>query len=333
MPHKQKRNAHAPIGAAPDPLNTHPSSRHKKAKRSLPLLDQSSSIYTDEPTPKISSPRRGGGHASSSTSNDDDADGDVSNADGAEPDDESDEDEESDAFAPSDRAIEEHADQAGHVNGDIPHHESFIDRKPNDAFTAFQDKTEVANASITVGDSDDDVYNRVDLISDSEEDEPKVEHVEERNIIESEETDDLNNVPAKFEASDGWEGLELDDGLFLEDFPFFDEQYGRTDSNILDGELDLFQSASIVDEAPLPSPSSLSPRRVRFKEPLSQLSNDSDMDSDSRDINVLFSPDATPFVPSGGDLDMSDPCLDRKGDNGSLVGNSSGYESGLHDLI
>ena len=333
MPHKQKRNAHAPVGATQDPLNVHHTSRHKKAKRSPPRLDQSSSIYTNGPTPKISSPKRRGGHASSSTSNDGDADGDVSNADGAEPDDESDEDDESDAFAPSDRAIEEHADQAGHVNGDVPHHESSFDRKSSNASTAFQDKTEVVKASITVGDSDDDVYNRVDLISDSEEDEPKVEHVEERNIIESEETDGLNNVPANFEASDGWEGLELDDGLFLEDFPFFDEQYGRTDSTILDGELELFQSASIVDEAPLPSPSSSSPRRVRFKEPVSQLSNDSDMDSDSRDINVLFSPDATPIVSSGGDLDVSGPFLDHEGDNGSPVGNSSGYESGLHDLI
>lgn len=330
MPHKQELNAHAPVGASPDPLAIYHTSRHKKAKKNLPRLEQSSSIYTDGPTPKISSPKRGGGHASSSTSNDDDADGDVSNADGAEPDDESDEDEESDAFAPSDRAIEEHADQAGHVNGGIPHHEPNSDRKPSDISTTFQDKTEVVKASIAVGDSDDDVYNRVDMISDSEEYESKVEHVEERNIIESEETDGLNNVPTNLEASDGWEGLELDDGLSLEDFPFFDEQYGRTDSNILDGELEFFQSASIVDEAPMPSPSASSSRQVRFEEPVSQLSNDSDMDSDNRDINVLFSPDATPIVSSGGDLDMSGP---REGDDGSPVGNSSGYESGLHDSI
>ena len=333
MPHRQKRNARAPVGAAPNPLNIHHTSRHKKAKRSLPRSDQSSSIYTDGPTPKISSPKRGGGHGSSSTSNDDDADGDVSNADGAEPDDESDEDEESDAFAPSDRAVKEHADQAGHFNGDAPHHESNFDRKPSNTSTAFQDKTAVVEASITVDDSDDDVYNRVDLISDSEEDEPKVEHVEERNIIESEETYGLKDVPSNFEKSDEWEGLELDGGLFLEDFPFFDEQYSRTDSNILDGELELFQSASIVDEAPLPSPSSSSPRRVRFKEPISQLSNDSDMDSDSRDINDLFSPEATPIVSSGGDVDLSGPCLDHEGENVSPVGSSSGYESGLHDLI
>ena len=332
MPRRQKRNPGAPVGTAQHPLKLHHTSRHKKAKRSLPRLELSSSIYTDGPTPKTSSPKRGGGHASSSTSNDDDADGDISNADGAEPDDESDEDEESDAFAPSDRAIEKHADQAGHVNGDVPHHGSHSDRRPSDTSTAFQDETGVVKESTTVGDSDDDVYRRVDQISDSEEDEPKVEHMEERNIIESEETNGLNNVPASFEASDGWEGLELDDGLF-EDYPFFDEQYGRTDSNILDDELELFQSANIIDEAPLPSPSSSSPRRVRFKDPFSQSSTDSDMDSDSRYINVLFSPDATPTVPSGGNLDSSGPWLDHEGDNGSPVGNSSGYESGLRDLI
>ena len=326
MPHKQKQNAHARVGAAPDPLDIHYTSRHKKAKRSLPRIEQSSSIYKDGPTPKTSSPKRGGGHASSSTSNDDDADGDISNADGAEPDDDSDGDEESDAFAPSDRAIKEHADQAGHVNGDFPYQGSNFDRKSSDTSTAFQDKTAVVKASITVGESSDDVYNGVDQISDSEEDESKAEHGEERNAIESEETDGLNNVPAKFEASDGWEGLELEDGWFLEDLPFFDEQYGRTDSNILDGGPVLFQSASIFDEAPLPSPSSSSPRQVH-------VSNDSDMDSDSRYINILFSPDATPIVSSGGELDMSGSCLDHEGEKGSPVGNSSSDESGLHDLI
>ena len=327
MPHKRKRNAHAPVGADPDPLNSNHTSRHKKAKRSLPQSDHSSSIYTDAPTPRISSPRRGGGHASSGTSNDNDVEGDASNADGAEPDDESDEDEESDAFAPSDRAVEEHADQAGHVKGDVPRHESDFDKTPSNTSTNLQDKTEVVKASIAGGDSDDDVYNRVDMISDSEEDDPKVEHVEERNIIESEETKGINNVPADIEASDGWEGLEL------EDIPFFDQQYGRTGSSILDDELELFQSASIVDDVPLPSPSTPSPRRARFMEPFSQLSNESDIDSESRDIDFLFSPDAAPVVPSGADLDLSGPRLDLEGDNGSPSGISSGYDSGLHDLI
>ena len=333
MPHKFNHNAHGSSGAAPDQLDIDHASGHKKPKRNRPQLDQSSSNYTERPTSKSSSPKRGGGHTSRSTSSDDDADGDVSNADAAEPDDESDEDGEGDAFAPSDRAIEKHGDQAGHINGDVPGRESVFGGKQSHASTAFEAKSKTIKARITVGDSDDDVYNRVDLISDSEEDEPNVEQVEERNIIESEEADDLNTAPAKSEALDGWEGFELDDGLFLEDVPFFDEQYGRTDSNILDSELELFQSASIFDQFPLPSPPSPSPRRVRFKEPIPQLSNDSDLDSDNGDINVLFSPVSTSIVPSGEQLDLGGPYLDHGGDDGSSAGSSSGYESGLHDLI
>ena len=332
MPHKLNRNAHALIGATPDPLDIDHASGYKKSKRNLPQLDQSSNTYTERPTPKVSSPKYGGGQASRSASSDDDADGDVSSADAAEPDDESDEDGEGDAFAPSDRAIEEYGDQAGHINGEAPHCESVLDRRQSHSSAACEDRSKTIEANITVGDSDDDVYNHVDLISDSEEDEPNVEQVEERNIIESEEADDLETGPANLEASDEWEGFELEDGLFLEDIPFFDEQYGRTDSNILDSELGPFQSASIFDELPSPPPPSPSPRRVRFKEPISQLSNDSDMDSDHRDINVLFSPVATPIVPPSGDLDMADPCLDEEGDDGCSVGSSSGYESGLHKL-
>ena len=333
MPHKSNRRAHAPIGAVPDPLEIDHTPGQRKSKRNRPRLDQSSDIYTERPTPENASPRRGGGHTSRSVSIDDDADGDVSNADAAEPDDESDEDGEGDAFAPSDRAMEEYGDQAGHSNGERSDRESTFDRKQGKGSNPCKDKTKNSKTRLTAGDSDDDVYNRVDLISDSEEDEPNVEELEERNIIESEEAADLNAAPASFEASDGWEGFELDDGLFLEDVPFFDEQYGRTDSNILDSELGLFQSASIFDEMPSPLPLSPSHRQVRFKEPISQLSNDSDMDSDNGDINVLFDPTATPVVRSGGDMDLGGSYLDHEGDDGSSVGSSSGYESGLHDLI
>lgn len=319
MSRKWNRNSHAPTGAVPNPLEIDHASGHKKSKRNQPRLDQSSNTRTETPTPKDSSSKRGGEHASHSASSGDDADGDVSNADAAEPDEESDEDGKGDAFAPSGRAIEGHGDQAGRMNEEgVPDHESGFKSNPK--------------AGLIMRDSDDDVYNRVDLISDSEEDEPNVEKLEERNIIESEEAYDVNTTPPSFETSDGWEGFELEDGLFLDDVPFFDEQYGRTDSNILDSEMELFQSASIFDGFPSPTPPSPSPRRVRFKEPISQLSNDSDMDSDNGDINVLFHPVAIPTVPSGKDIDFGDPELDYEDDEGSSVGSSSGYESGLHDL-
>lgn len=330
MSRKSNRNAHAPVGAAPNPLEIDHASGHKKSKRNRPRLDHSSNTYTDTPIPQTSSPKRGGEHVSRSAPNDDDADGGLSNADAAETDEESDEDaEEDDAVAPSGRAIEKHGDQAGRISEDVPL--NLVGQKSHEPCNVMGPNKTIEARPI-LHDSDDDVYNRVDLISDSEEDEPNVEQLEERNIIESEEADDLRTMPAYLEASDGWEGFELEDGLCLEDVPFFDQRYGRNDSNILDSEMELFQSMKIFDEFNSPQPPSPSPRRVRFKEPISQPSNDSDMDSDNGDINVLFSPVATLNVPSGGNLDLGGPYLDYK-DDGSSVGSSSGYESGLHDLI
>lgn len=332
MSRKSNRNTHAPIGAAPNPLEIDYASGHKKSKRNQPRLDQSSNAYTERTTPSSSSPKRGGENASRSTSRDDDADGDVSNADAAEPDEESDEDGEGDVFAPSGRAIEEYGDQTGRINEDDSDREPTLEGDKSHGPTPLKSKTEIAKARVALRDSDDDFYNRVDLISDSDEDEPNVEQLEEANIIESEEADDLNTAPAYLEASDQWERFELEHGLFLEDVPFFDERYGHTDSNIFDSEMELFQSASIFDGFPSPPPLSPSPRRVRFKEPISRPSNDSDVDSDNGDINVLFSPVATPTVPPGG-LDSGGPHVDHEDDDGGSVGSSSGYESELHDLI
>ena len=319
MPHKLYRNAHAPMGAASDLPRSDHTSGHKKKR------NQSSDTHTERPATDNPSSERIGGNAARIPSSDDDADGDISNADAADPDDESDEDGEGDAFAPSDRANGENGDQAGHISGDPFHGEASFDLKQSLDTRASKGQTLITQAKLTVGDSDDDIYNGVDLISDSEEDEPNVEKLEEKNIIESEEADGLITGPPNFETSDIWEGFELDD-MALEDIPFFDEQYGRTDSSIFDTDMQLFQPAYIIDEFPSPPAPSPSPRRVRFKEPIS---NDSDVDSDHRDINVLFSP----VVPSGGDLDLGGPYLDHECDDATSVGSASGYESGLRDTL
>lgn len=333
MSRKSNRNALAPIGAASNPLHIDHSPGHKKSKRNQPRPDQSSNTYTESPSPKGSSPKLEGAHVSRSTSSGDDADGDVSNADVAEPDEDSDEDGEGDAFAPS-GPIEEHGDQAGRINHDSSDRESALEGKSSHCPTAFMGKTKSIEARLTLRDSDDDVYNRVDLISDSDEDEPNVEQLEERNIIESEEAEVPKIAPAHLEAFDGWEGFELEDGLLLEDVPFFDERYGPTDSNILDSEMELFQSASIFDGFPSPPEPSPSPtRRVRFKEPIAQLSNDSDMDSDNGDMSVLFSSAVTPFLPSGRDTDLDGPYSNYEDDDNSSLGSSSGYESEWHNLL
>lgn len=79
----------------------------------------------------------------------------------------------------------------------------------------------------TDGSSDDD-YTGVDLISDSEEDEPDVEGLEEQAIIDSED-DDVAHLPLSQPDDDhsSWGGFDLDDGNSVEDFPFFDESMAR----------------------------------------------------------------------------------------------------------
>lgn len=333
MPRKSERNARAPTGPASHQLDIDGTSGYKKSKRNQPRLEQSSNTYNESPTSKVSSPKLEGTHASRAISSGDDADGDVSNADAAEPDEDSDEDGEGDAFAPS-GLVEEHGDQAGRINHDNSDRESALEEISSHGSTAFMEPTKSIEAENTLRDSDDDVYNRVDLISDSDEDEPTLEQLEEKNIIDSEEAEALDTAPAYLEASDGWEGFELEDGLLLEDIPLFDERYEATGSNFPNSEMEVFQSESIFDRFPWPAPPSPSPtRRVRFKEPIAQLSNDSDMDSDNGDINVLFSPGATRVLPSGRDMDLDSPYSDYEDDDGSCVGSSSGYESGWHNLI
>ncbi len=61
--------------------------------------------------------------------------------------------------------------------------------------------------------SSDEAYNGVDLISDSEEDEPDVEEAEEQAIIESENDndDDLQETPRPtIDDGESWEGFEFD---------------------------------------------------------------------------------------------------------------------------
>ena len=333
MSGKTNRSARAPVAGVPNPLEIDHASGHKKSKRNQPRLDRSSDSQLEKQIPSSSSSKHKGDNVSRTTSSDDDVDGDVSNADAAEPDEESDEDDNGDAFAPSGRAIEEHGDQTGRINGDDSDRRLAVDGKQLNDYTPPEGHVEVAETSIALRDSDDDYYNGVDLISNSEEDEPNIEKLEEANILESEEANDLNIPPAYLEASDEWEGFEIEDGLFLEDVPFFDEQYGRSDSHILDAEIELFRSTSILDGFPSPHQPSPSPRRVRFKEPISELSNDSDMDSDDGDINILFSPAATPVVPSSGNVNLRGPSLGYEDDDGSTVGSSSGYESGLHNSV
>lgn len=230
--------------------------------------------------------------------------GDDSGADAAESDEGNDEDGDGDAFAPSGRATEGRGVQAGHNNVN----------------------------SINYEYGSDDVYDCVDMISDSDEDGPKVEKREEKNIVESEEDGDLNTVSAHVETSDGWEGFDLDDGLFLADVPYFDEQYGRSEPGVLASEMELFKSASVFDDF-TPPPLSQSPRRVRFKEPVIPASDTSDIMSDDEDLNGLFNTPEGQSMPTGAYLTSESQNNEDDEYERSSCGSSSGYESGFGDLI
>ena len=134
--------------------------------------------------------------------------------------------------------------------------------------------------------SDDEVYNGIDLISDSEKDGSDMDHLEERAIVDSEDDDEprrtshgaANNEPPVAETrlhdSDAaWEGLDFSQGTFGETSDFFDEQFGQTNLfGFLNDDCDDFSGfpsdfANPKDDLSR-SPSLPSQRRVRFAEPL-----------------------------------------------------------------
>ncbi|KAL9123033.1 MAG: hypothetical protein Q9187_000405 [Circinaria calcarea] len=132
--------------------------------------------------------------------------------------------------------------------------------------------------------SDDD-YNEIDLITDLDEGEPDMEEFEERVIIDSEEDEKSNAgsliIPSWPESLSGdeWQGFDLDNSLFLSDVPYFDEQIGRTDPDVLANEVALYNATSTNYRPSSPIP----PRRVRFvetKHPSSASSGTSDVDQD-----------------------------------------------------
>lgn len=219
--------------------------------------------------------------------------------------------------------------------------------------------------------SDEDDYDAVDLISNSEEEEPAVEELEEKMIIDSEEENGavvqspvLSAGPPSI-SSGGWEGFDLDDGVFLSDVPFFDEQISRNDPNLFNEvaiynaatSFEGFGSPSLEDEA-VTCPTT---RRVRFEEEVQRYSDSTSTDGsdeeedgfpdlfmqqDSLDpgFRLLIENDndeddghsLTDGESSYWDLkDQEEREFERQGLNGdnnnSSCGSSSGYESGSSD--
>lgn len=134
---------------------------------------------------------------------------------------------------------------------------SRIVRQIPDTSSVGRKTTKRPRNSITSDDSD---YSGVDLISDSEEDEPDVEVAEEQAIIESEEEDEDDDATPQPEGDDdksSWGGFDM-----FDDNPgiFFDEQMVRpTVPDIFTGATGWIAEAASDDES---QPETA--RRVRF---------------------------------------------------------------------
>jgi len=226
------------------------------------------------------------------------------------------------AFAPSGKAVTEDGDQAGLHDGDedLGVDVEDIDTGRGRSLRRKGDKAEYPE-------SDDDDYNAVDMISDSDEGDPSVEKLEERAIIQSVEADDDTALPSILKSTaDGadqrWGGFDLDDGLFMADIPYFDEQIGRTDASVLASDAQLFNSASVFEGFSPPRLQLPSPRRVRFEIPHSDAS---DVLSNDGDIDALFDNAENGSMPDASLLSAEE---ELNKDDDESCGSSSGYESG-----
>ncbi|KAI9844019.1 MAG: hypothetical protein M1837_005954 [Sclerophora amabilis] len=155
--------------------------------------------------------------------------------------------------------------------------------------------------SVIGSSSDEDDYQAVDQISESEEDEPDVEKVEEKFIIDSEEDYDENGAStlrvtsskpsshASSSAAGDWEGFDLDQNLSHSDMSYFDDHFANTNP-FLASEIEVFNAVNAFDrDGSEQRPES---KRVRFDDSLFQQDASSTTTSSEDDGNLL-----DPFVP------------------------------------
>lgn len=208
-------------------------------------------------------------------------DGGDTDGNGAEMDELGEDDGDEDGIAPSGCTIGEDGKQAGHTNEKSNQQPNGTREKRKRHTDSLDDKPKPTKALKRTrgtkgsdGNSDDDDYAGVDLISDSEEEEPRVEQLEERMIIDSEEeytkTMESMIMPSTYlnDSCDDWGGFDLTHGLFLSDVAYFDEQIGRSDPATLADEIEIFNATSFFDEIAPPPRIAQEQRRVRFVEPI-----------------------------------------------------------------
>ena len=337
MAHNFARKGRVPTGVPLDPFATNHSSAHDHPNRTNRQAESQVEAYINSTTQ--STKQKGAlGRSSAQNLSGDEEEADVGESDVPDAEEDEDNDEDGDALAPSDRAIRMHADQAGPANehgdrkyreGDVAHLTYGSDdfKQPGPSFGTTGSQNEEC-------DSDDELYNKVDLVSDAELGESDIEKSEEKDIIESREVDEPATVPnSATEASDEWAGFDFDTEFFPTSVSHFEEQYGENEFRILESEGELFSATNVFADftsyPSLPASPTPTPRRVRFKEPVLPSNDDSDIDSDEEDLNGLFNSAAAMPARDRSNLVQE---VDNNDDGGS-VGSSSGYESGFYILL
>jgi hypothetical protein len=212
-------------------------------------------------------------------------------------------------------------------------------------------KRTARRVSKTSDNSSDEDYAGVDLISDSEEDEPDVEVAEEQAIIESaededededEDDDDSDSTPRPSvkDDQDNWDDFSVDGAqdVLDDDSHFFEDHMSRMHASDHDIEATVWASKNISSGSP-------EPRRVRF-----HFSDSSSTASDNDDMYPDLFMDQDSLAPSfrkriENDEDEQHPssedgsCWDFDGERASARDSdeesesggstgSSGYESG-----
>lgn len=259
--------------------------------------------------------------ASSTEGNDEDSDGN-----GADGDDLDEDDGTGDGIAPSGSTIDQDRKQAGHISDKSSRYFSCSSEKRKRRLNTPDGDTNPPKALKRprgVGQTDqsnDEDYNGVDLITDSDEEEQKVEQREESFMIRSLEENIHNPLnssqPPCSVSSDGddWSLWTLDRGLDLTDVPYFDSLIGRVDPGEMAEDAEIFRSARSLQNEPLEILPSLEPRRVRFAEQAIPSTNRSESTSVDQGENATSA-----HGPE--DPESDDSC-----------GNSSGYECGFYSV-
>ena len=344
MAHKSTRKGRVSTGVPLDPFTPDHSSAHEQPRRVNRQAESQVEAYISSTTQSARQRGASGGASARNLSGDDEGEADVSESDVADAEGE-DGDEDGDVFAPSDRAMGLHGDQAGPANEDSHQKLRLLEQGDvaclkNSAVDFKQSGSSFRNTGSQNDecDSDDELYNKVDLVSDAEEGESDIEKTEEKDIIQSREGDDITRQPATVptsatEASDDWTGFDFENDLLPTDISHFEEQYGGNELSILESEVELFNPTSLFADftslPSLPASPTPTPRRVRFKEPILPSNEDSDIVSDEEDLNGLFNSAAA--MPPKDRSRLAQDVDDN--DDGSSVGSSSGYESGFHILL